>query len=343
MSILHLLILHPDKDNIRFGLASVKNVGLGVVDEIVKTRENGLYTSFYDFCQKVDLKCLNKRTLECLIKSGAFSSIEESRKQILDNLESVLNNVSRENENKASGQISLFSAMPEESLQTFTLSGTNEEFPDTDIQNFEKDLLGFYVTSHPLSSIKEHLPFLTTHTISELTELPEGSFVTICGLISTIKLITTKQNKLLKVGTIEDLTGNVEFVAYSEVLNQYNSLLESRSKVILGGKIQHRGDEEITISIIIDSVCAVDNCNIVNIYLNEESPFEELMALKDLLIKHKGSDPVIFNIGNNGNSVKILSASNFWIQSGNDIQNIIKSQFNSVKELTICSLDIASG
>ena len=329
----------PDKSNIRFGLASVKNVGLGVVEEIVKTRESGAYLSFYDFCKRIDLKCLNKRTLESLIKAGAFSSIEKSRKQALENLESAMSSATRENESKSSGQISLFTSADNESLHTFKMSGNDEEFSDTDIQNFEKDLLGFYVTSHPLSSIKDKLPFLTTHSISELAELKEGSYVTICGLISSVRLITTKSNKLLKVGSLEDLTGNVDFVAYSEVLNKYNSILEARSKVIIGGKIQHRGDDEVTISVIVNDVSAVDNCNIVNIYLEQDSKFEELMALKDLLIQYKGSDPVIFNVGNNGNSVKILSSSGFWIQSSNEIEHLVKNKFNSVKDLQISSLD----
>ena len=221
------------------------------------------------------------------------------------------------------------------------MSGTDEEFSDTEIQNFENDLLGFYVTSHPLSSIKDNLPFLTTHIFLNF-QIRRRLLCYDMRIDQQLKLITTKSNKLLKVGSIEDLTGNVEFVAYSEVLNKYNSILESRSKVIIGGKIQHRGDEDVTISIIINDVSAVDNCNIVNIYLEEESKFEDLMALKDLLIQYKGSDPVIFNVGNNGNSVKILSSSGFWIQSSNDIQHLVKNKFSSVKEMTICSLDAAN-
>lgn len=333
----------PDGNNIRFGLASVKNVGLGVVEAIVKTRESGLFTSFYDFCTRVDLKCLNKRTLESLIKAGAFSTIEKSRKQILENLESAINAATREQEAKSSGQISLFSTLSADSdasLPTFTLSGSDEEFSDSDIQGFEKDLLGFYVTSHPLSNIKDHLPFLTTHNISELCELPEGAIITVCGLISSVRLITTKQNKFLKVGTIEDLTGNVNFVAYSEVLNEYNSLLETESKVILAGKIQFRGDEETTINIIIDNVKPVENCNMVTINLNGENKFEDIVAIKDLLIKNKGSDPVIFNIDEEDSKVKILVASNYWIRANNDIKNIINKQFGPKISLYINSLDL---
>ena len=334
----------PDGANIRFGLASVKNVGLGVVDAIIEARKDAPFDSLYDFCTKVDLKCLNKRTLESLIKAGAFSEIEKSRKQLLSNLEAAINAATKAQEAKASGQISLFSAVSgdSEGMAAFNLSGNEEEFTDSEIQSFEKDLLGFYVTSHPLSSLREHMPFLTTHKVNELNELPEGALITICGLIGSVRLITTKQNKFLKVGIIEDLTGTVEFVAYSEVLNQYNSIIEPESKVIIAGKVQFRGDDESRASIIVENVRKVENCNIVQISLNNESKFENLVAVKDLLIKYKGGDPVIFNIGNNGSSIKVLASHNFWIQANNDLENMINSRFSPDISLSIKSLELVN-
>ena len=320
----------PDENNIRFGLASVKNVGEGVVEQVVKGREDEEYKSFYDFCTKVEL--------ESLIKAGAFVTIEKSRKQLLENFDSALNTAIRENEAKSSGQMNLFAMMAGGNAPVFVLSGSSEEeFPDSEIQGFEKDLLGFYVTSHPLSGIKDQLPFLTTHNVSELAEIREGALVTICGLISSVRLITTKSGKMLKVGTIEDLTGSVEFVAYSEILNKFGEFLEPESKVIIGGKLQHRGDEEISVNVMINNVSKVENCNIVNINMGENMKFEEIIALKDLLIEHKGTDPVVFKIGNNGSSVKILVSSSYWVQATNDLQNIIKNHFKS--EVEICSLD----
>ena len=328
----------PDGGNIRFGLASVKNVGEGVVEQVVQGRKNEEYKSFYDFCNKVELKQFNKRTLESLIKAGAFVSIEKSRKQLLENFDSALNTAIREAEAKASGQMNLFAMMAGGNAPVFVLSGNaEEEFPDSEIQGFEKDLLGFYVTSHPLSGIKDQLPFLTTHNVSELSEIREGALVTICGLISSVRLITTKTGKMLKVGTIEDLTGTVEFVAYSEILNKFGEFLETESKVIIGGKIQHRGDEEISISVMINNVSKVENCNIVSINMSESMKFEEVIALKDLLIEHKGNDPVVFNIGDNGSAVKVLASSNYWVRATNDLENIIKNHFKS--DIEICSLD----
>jgi len=330
----------PDSDNIRFGLASVKNLGTAIVEAVMKAREEKPFSSFYDYCTRVDMKCLNKRTLESLAKAGAFSGIEKSRKQVFENIESAVGSASRENISKASGQISLFAMGDNQSsYPTFVMSGTEEDFSDSEIQSFEKELLGFYVTSHPLSSIRDKLPFLTTHSISELADLPEGSFVTICGLISSVKLITTKQNKLLKAGTIEDLTGSVEFVAYSEILNQFNSLLETESKVIIGGKTKHRGDEKISINVVIDSVKAVDNTNIVTITLKNKNNFEKIMAIKDFLFEHKGTDPVIFNVHSNGHPVKILISQSYWVRADNELKNAVNKKFGPDVKLSISSLD----
>lgn len=329
----------PDGNNIRFGLASVKNVGEGVVEQVVNGRKEGEYTSFYDFCTKVGLKQFNKRTLESLIKAGAFVSIEKSRKQLLENLDSAINSAVREAEAKESGQISLFAMMGTGNTIGFKLSGSDEEFPDSEIQSFEKDLLGFYVTSHPLSGIKDQLPFLTTHNISELKDIKEGALVTICGLISNIRLITTKTGKMLKVGTLEDLTGSVEFVAYSETLNKFGELLETESKVIIGGKLQHRGDEQVSVNVMINNVSKVENCNIVNINIPDSMKFEEIVALKDLLAQHRGSDPVVLNVGNNGSAVKVLASSDYWVRTTNDLENLVRNHFKS--EIEICSLDCA--
>lgn len=328
----------PDENNIRFGLCSVKNVGAGVVEEIVKGRQDEEYKSFYDFCTKVELKQFNKRTLESLIKSGAFSSIEKSRKQLFENLDSAMNSAIRENEARASGQMSLFSIMAAtQAMPTFQLSGSDEEFPDSEIQSFEKDYLGFYITSHPLSGIKDQLPFLTTHQISELKEMPEGAIVTICGLITTVRQLYTKNNKMLKVGTIEDLTGKVEFVAYSEILEKFGSFIEPESKVVFSGKIQYRGDEESVPNLMVNNVSRVENCNIVNVFLSPDLKFEEVMALRDFLSERKGSDPVILNVKNNGSMMKVLSASNYWVRCDCELTNIIENHFRS--KVDVMSLD----
>lgn len=174
---------------------------------------------------------------------------------------------------------------------------------------------------------------MTTHSVAELKDISEGAIVTVCGLVTAVRQIVTKSGKMLKVGTVEDLTGKVDFVAYSETLEKFGSFLEPESKIIIGGKIQHRGDDEILISIIINDVSRVENCNLVNVFLNPDTPFEEIIALKDYLISHKGSDPVVFNVKNNDSMMKIVTASSFWVRADNEVQNVIKNHFKSDIEL----------
>ena len=177
----------PDGNDIRFGMAAIKQVGVAVCEAIIKEREeNGEFKNIFDFCKRLDPKYVNKKSLEGLIKSGAFSNIEKSRKQLMENLEYILSSTARASKEKAMGQVSLFASLPEnnefEAIQ-YQLGGSDEEYPDKYIQQFEKEFLGFYVTSHPLFSIRKNLPFLMTHKISELKNMKEESPVTICGLV----------------------------------------------------------------------------------------------------------------------------------------------------------------
>ena len=334
----------PDGDVIRFGLLAVKNVGSGVVAEIERERkENGEFKSLYDFCCRVDAKCLNKRIMESLIKAGAFSRIEKSRKQLIENLDAVVSFATKLNEDKQKGQVSLFGSLGEGSQfsnSNYELTGSDEEFSDRQIQMFEKELLGFYVTSHPLSSIRDKLPFLTTHNIADLKQIPNDKFVTVCGLLTSVKQIPTKKDpsKFLKVGTIEDLTGKVDFIAFHKVLTEYNSFLIPENKVIISGRIQRREGEE-SLSIVVDTVKPVDNSNIVTISLKKQPTFEQLIALKDKMSEFKGTDPLVIKMKENDKDVKILCSSSFWVNANNEFVSTIKNSYKDDMEISISSLD----
>ena len=335
----------PDGNNIRFGLASIKNVGEGVIELIEKERESqdGEFKSLYDFCTRIDYKSYNTRTLESLIKAGAFSNIEKSRKQLIENLEPLIASAKRQSEAKSLGQASLFSGLTTSTgvdLDTYTLTGSDAEFDDKQIQAFEKEYLGFYVTSHPLSSIIDKLPFLTTHNISELKDMPNDKSVTVCGLLTQVRQIPTKKDptKFLKAGIIEDLTGKVEFVAFHKTLIDYNSFLESEKKVIISGKVQKRDEEQY--SIVVDSVKSVDNSNIVTISINDEMKFEELVGLKDMLAHFKGGDPLVMKVKeDDGSDSRILCGSHFWVDASNELVNAVNNNFASKVGISIKSLD----
>ncbi len=334
----------PDGHNIRFGLASIKQVGEGVIEEIIKEREeNGEYKSIYDYIKRLDTKCSNKKTLEGLIKAGAFASIEKSRKQLMDNIEYITATASKESKAKESGQGSLFDMLgdtAEIADAKFQLSGSDEEYDARTLQNFEKEFLGFYVTSHPLSTIRDKLPFLMTHKISEIPELPNDKIVTICGLVTTMRQIPTKKDptKFIRFLTIEDLSGKIEAIAFNRKIAEYGDILQSEQRVIISGKVNRRSDDEPP-SIVIESVKTVDNSNIFTITLLDDFKFEEIVLLKNILCQHSGSDPVMFKLKDFDTDVKILSASIFWVESSNELVNQLKRQFGERLETNISSMD----
>lgn len=334
----------PDDKNIRFGLASIKQVGEGVIEEIIKEREaNGDFKSIYDFIKRVDVKCANKRALEGLIKAGAFSTIEKSRKQLMDNLEYITSTASKEAKEKESGQGSLFDMLGDTASvedAKFHLSGSDEEYDARQIQIFEKEFLGFYVTSHPLSTIRDKLPFLMTHKISQIPDIPNDKVVTICGLVTATKQIPTRNDptKFVRFVTVEDLTGKIDTLAFNSKIAEYNDFLQNEQRIIVSGKVSRRSDDDPPI-ILVDTVKPVDNSNIFTIELKDELKFEELMLMKQMLCKFSGSDPVMLKLPDLTGDVKILASSMFWVNSSNDLVNMLHKRFGERIGISIKSMD----
>ena len=330
----------PDGDDIRFGLAAIKGVGVNVVNAIIAEREeNGDYKNIFDFCKRLDQKFVNRKSLEGLIKSGAFTNIEKSRKQLLDNLDYILSSTARASKEKAMGQVSLFATAEGSDFESvqFQLAGSDEEYPDKIIQQFEKEFLGFYVTSHPLFSIRKNLPFLRTHNISELKNIPEKGMATICGLVTAVRKIPTKKDpsKFVMIATIEDLTDKIEVVGFNKIVQEYGDFMVVENKVIISGKVQHK--EENTTDLLIDSVKPVENSNLVTIVLNDELKYEELCVVKDILAKYHGSDPVLFKLPETNE--KILTSSMFWVNATNDLASLINKNLGEKVEVAIKSMD----
>ncbi len=339
----------PDGNNIRFGLASIKNVGEAVIEQIENERKEKPFESFFDFCSRVDSKCLNKRTLESLIKAGAFSCIERSRKQLLNNIDKAVEFVHNIEKTKSSGQVSLFSALSGESqeelnIPTFTLDGDpNDEFTDSEIQACEKELMGIYVTSHPLSSIKDTLKYITTYTIDEILEHPEqDKVVTICGLLSQIVQKPTKKDpsKYIKTGQIEDLTGRINIVAFPKIVETYGALLESEHKVILKAKVNIR-DEEVNLAV--NEVKPIEQVNLVTLKFLKDFADEENILLKELLTKHKGENPVVIDFEapdefNSPQRFKMLTNNHLWVNIDGTVNKELEATFKDKLEVEIRSL-----
>lgn len=318
-----------DGGAIRFGLSAVKNVGEGAIQEIVSQRETaGEYKSFQDFLTRIDLRVVNKRCLEALIKSGACVNLGITRKQALDNLDDLVDRASRQQSQKASGQMSLFS-MGDGDAGGVTLDqpmkGDGGEYPEAELQFMEHELLGFYVTSHPLNRVANRLKYITTHPIKELKELKDGTTVIVGGLANSVQKRLTRKNKLLGIVQMEDLTGKCEAVIYSDILEQLDEdVLKPQALLLLKGKIRKFED---SFSVTTSSVRRIADASLVDVFIDKEQSFSDLHRLKDILNSHKGEDPVMLHFKNGKRNTVILVGSQFWVSASQNLIGDINTNF----------------
>jgi DNA polymerase-3 subunit alpha len=275
---------------IRFGLASIKNVGVGVVESLIAARKEKPFATLEDFCQRVDPKLLNKKTLESLISCGALASFGYPRRQLLANIDEMTQYSQRVQQQKALGQVSLFSLLGDDASSAYgalLLSGPAEEFPDGEIQTMEKTLLGFYVTSHPLDAYRASLPLLMSHTLAELKDLEEDAEVIVGGLIAVATQKTTKTNRLMLVGQLEDLSSQVEFVAFHQTLERVGALLTEGQAILFSAKVQFRGDDADTVSLIVQHAQPLREVQPLEIPFAQPPRYEDLAALGRILAEHR--------------------------------------------------------
>lgn len=326
----------PDEVSIRFGLASVKNVGIGVVESILAARDEKAFKNLEDFLQRVDSKVLNRKTLESLILCGALSSFGVSRRQLMENVDNLIRFSSQANEQKLTGQVSLFGLLgggdTEEDagggFSGLALSGSAEEFPDEEIQKYEKQLLGFYISSHPLDALIETLPMMVSHTTDELKDLSDGTEVIIGGLVSNVQKKVTKKNKPIWISNIEDLASNVELVAFSDAVERVGDLIEDGSKLLITGKLQFRGDDSQTYSVIIQEARPIGKMQPLNLLFEEIPRFEDIAFLGNVLAKNRGMNPVILTFKD---GTRVKTGPKFWVKEEcrKEIGEYLMSHFGS--------------
>ncbi|MCR5260860.1 MAG: DNA polymerase III subunit alpha [Candidatus Gastranaerophilales bacterium] len=336
----------PDGDKIRFGLNSLKGVGLQICEMVEEERaKSGEFKSLYDFITRMNTKCINKKTLESLIRTGSLSCLEPCRKKLFNNIDNMINVSSRENKAKELGQVSLFSVLGDSNpiAENFELYGSDEEYSDKEIQEFEKEYLGFYITSHPLDSVRKLIPYITTNNICDFEDLQDfqgEKEVTVCGMINSIRMIPTKKDptKFLKSGVIEDLTGKIEFVAFHKTLEECGSLIDKDKKLIIKGKFQKR--DEGAGQIIIESARAIDNSNTVTLTINREMSFEEIMNLKHFISQNQGSDPLLFKVKtpNDTKDVKIISGAQAWVNANNDFIQKLEKNYKDTLSVEVVAM-----
>ena len=232
--------------SIRYGLSAIKSVGKSVVEQIVAERiTNGLYHDMEDFIDRMSNKEVNKRTLENFIKSGALDTLPGTRKQKLLIAPELLDQRSKERKNTMEGQITLFDLAGEEEKSNYQITFPDVgEFGKEDLLAFEKETLGIYVSGHPLEAYEEtwrnHITAVTADFIvdeeTQQTNVQDGAYVTIGGMITGKNVKTTRNNKMMAFLTVEDLVGSVEVIVFPKDYESKRELFVEDSKVFIQGR-----------------------------------------------------------------------------------------------------------
>src|SRR5262249_36052393 len=308
-------------------LSAVRNVGEAVVQELGKQRENdGKFKSLQDLLARIDLRVGKKRAVESLIRCGAFLSLGISRKQALENLDSLVESASRRQIEKASGQMSLFSFAEDAGASVAVLQklrGDGSEFSESELQAMEHELLGFYITSHPLARVVNRLRWLTTHSLREVQEAADGASVILGGLCTGVEKKLTKQNKLLAILHLEDLAGKIEAVIYGELLETIPSeILTAQSLLLVKGKVK-KNDEGI--SMLANGVRRISDASLINIYMTQDQSFADLHRLKEIHNAHKGADPVLLPFPEGKSRQALLVGCQYWVKASSDLAAAISA------------------
>ncbi len=303
---------------IRFGLGAVKGVGEGAVEDIVREREeNGPYQGFVDFCERVNLKSVNKRVMESLIKVGAFDSCEKfNRKTLLENMEFIVAFAEKKQEEKLMGQTSLFDMgeSAQSSEEQLNIS-ESPEFDEKQKLSLEAELLGIYVSGHPLHRFKDIMTKLTSMSISEVHDLPtvarpEGfnprmgdehdpskRSMVIAGMVSESKVIMTKKGDKMAFVTFEDLTGKIECLFFPKVFAEYQEYLSMDEPLILHGVVSLSEDPKKFFPNKINLLKDESDDRVTSVRVSV--PLQQLHSLslshlKQILLSYRGSVPIHF-------------------------------------------------
>ena len=290
-----------DDGKIRFGLGSIKNVGIAAVDAIVQNREKGgEYKSFTDFCERMEGEAVNKKCIESLIKAGAFDNFAETRSTLMASFEDILDTISGMSKKNIQGQVSMFDfGKTEESNDMEKLKynyTTLKEYTDQELLSMEKEMLGIYISGHPLEKYREQIAKqanINTLQIREFEQisqaemenpelldnrgqfklLQDGQFVKFAGIITSIKKKYTKNNKIMAFATLEDLYGSIEVIIFENCYLQCSNELIDENIVLVEGRLSIREDEDT--KIVAREIKKFEDTKSKSLYINITNLSEE--------------------------------------------------------------------
>jgi DNA polymerase III subunit alpha len=320
----------PLSTSILFGLSAVRNVGTGAIDDILQARAQGEFKSLADLCDRIDPRVVNRRALESLIKSGAMDIFDKNRNQLLHDVELILEWSASRAKDRASGQGNLFDMLggssveelPEASFETAPKAPPVEDFEPTEKLKYEKELLGFYLSDHPLKAVQSAARVLAPVSMANLDSQPDNITLSAIVMLTEVKKVVTKKGDNMAILQIEDLTGKAEAVVFPKSYERIGAKIVVDQRMMIWGKVDRRDDRG---QFIIEDAEPIEEVRYVVVDIDPETAADIQMRqrLKDVLQKQTSEAakiPVVAKIGNDNQSQYVRLGVQFRVND--DLQTV---------------------
>jgi DNA polymerase-3 subunit alpha len=286
---------------IRFGMSAIKNVGVGAVENILKARDqDGPFENIFEFCTRVDLRTVNKKTIESLIQAGAFEAIEHNRSLLFANVGKAIQFGQGVKTQTSRGQSSLFEAnAPSQRHHRYPALASGAEWSESEKLSREKNVLGFYVSGHPLKKYEREISAFTTAQFGAPLNVKNGATVRVGGVLTTVKKKVDKKGNMMAFITLEDFTGRGEGIVFADAFRQHGAHLREDTMVIVVGKAEQNGD---ALKIIVNEVYPIEQAlqhftkRVILMIRANEIPESTIEKLRSIAENNRGKIPCFFKI-----------------------------------------------
>jgi DNA polymerase III subunit alpha len=328
----------PVSGQILFGLSAIRNLGQGAIECILKAREEGgAFKSMADFCDRVDLRTVNRRALEALIYCGAFDSLSSNRKQLFEYLDIVISWAQDRAKDRDSGQTTIFDFLGTNESKTTSNAALESAPQPPDIPDYspqeklrlEKELLGFYVSDHPLKIAQQARQVLSPISLSDLAEHGKRTTISAIVMLTDVKPHLTKKGERMAFVQLEDLSGQAEGIVFPETYKRIgDEFIQADARLIVWGKVDKR-DEQI--QLIIEDAELIESVPMVIVELSPERVTKgELTQLKTILQGHSGQKkllkvPVLAKVSASNQQQFVRFNSKYWVQDCDTAVAALKS------------------
>lgn len=293
-------VFRAKNGRVQYGMAAIKGVGAAAIEHIVEEREtNGDFISIFDFATRIDLKLCNRRTFENLILAGAFDSLNPNRAQLFESMEEILSYAIRRQEELRLNQGNLFAAASGNAASQEPRLRDVPAWTQIEKLNRERELIGFYLSGHPLNKFRDDIRLFGSHDLSEacLSKLGDREEIRFIGIITAVKKVVDKKGRPFAFLQVEDMNNSIEVIAFSRTYDQFMSLLETDNILYINGKIDRRGGEP---KVIADSFERIENLREkfqnklqLNLLLStSEVERQDLKQIETLFSLHRGATNV---------------------------------------------------